>query len=199
MTSLRVALCFVLLFPLRVAAQPVALDDYLQMRRSVDAAQDGAARVGLEREAGAALDALLVAARRSSRLVILTERRGGYETAPALQTARLVAREGRVTLQALAGPRPQSPDWERAGVVETDAYLAVLARLLRDPAVAGDWPAPRFDPNAPGPRRAIVLQLAIGEDEREMQALDGPPYERLAALAGALLEFCRSVPLRPIP
>jgi hypothetical protein len=32
-----------------------------------------------------------------------------------------------------------------------------------------------------------------------MQALDGPPYERLAALAGALLEFCRSVPLRPAP
>jgi len=83
--------------------------------------------------------------------------------------------------------------------VETDAYLAVLARLLRDPAVAGDWPPPRFDPNAPGPRRAVVLQLAIGEDERAMQALDGPPYERLAALAGPLLEFCRSVPLRPIP
>ena len=192
-------LTLLLLLPLRVAAQPVALDDYLQMRRSVDAARDGGARAGLEREAGAALDALLVAARRSSRLVILTDRRGGYETGPALQTARLVAREGRVTLQALAGPRPQSPDWERAGVVETDADLAVLARLLRDPAVAGDWPPPRFDPNAPGPRRAVVLQLAIGEDEREMQALDGPPYERLAALAGALLEFCRSVPLRPIP
>jgi hypothetical protein len=110
-----------------------------------------------------------------------------------------VAREGRVTLQALAGSRPQSPDWERAGVVETDAYLALLDRLLRDPALAGEWPAPRFDPNAPGPRRAVVVRLAIGEDEREMQALDGPPYERLAALAGALLQFCRSVPLRAAP
>jgi hypothetical protein len=116
-----------------------------------------------------------------------------------VQTARLVAREGRVTLQALAGPRAQSPDWARAGVVETDAYLAALDRLLRDPALAADWPAPRFDPNAPGPRQAIVVRLAIGEDEREMQALAGAPYERLAALASALLEFCRSVPLRATP
>ena len=171
------------------------------MRRALDAAARNGAAAGaaLERQADAALDTLLAAARRSSRLVILTERRSGYETAPAVQAARLVAREGRVTLQALAGPRPQSPDWERAGVVETGAYLAVLDRLLRDPALAGDWPAPRFDANAPGPRQAIVVRLAIGEDEREMQALDGPPYERLAALAGALLEFCRSVPLQAAP
>jgi hypothetical protein len=169
------------------------------MRRALDAARDAAARAALERQAGAALDTLLDAARRSSRLVILMERRRGYETAPALETARLVAREGRVTLQALAGPRPQSPEWERAGVVETGAYLAVLDRLLRDPALADDWPAPRFDANAPGPRRAIVVRLAIGQDEREMQALDGGPYQRLAALAGALLEFCRSVPLQATP
>jgi hypothetical protein len=169
------------------------------MRRDLDVTRDDAARAVLERRAGPALDALLAAARRSSRLVILTERRSGDETAPAVETARLVAREGRVTLQALAGPRPQSPDWERAGVVEANAYVALLDRLLRDPALAAEWPAPRFDPNAPGPRRAVVVRLAIGEDEREMQALDGPPYERLAALARALLEFCRSVPLRPAP
>ena len=131
--------------------------------------------------------------------MILTERRGGDATAPVVQTARLVAREGRVTLEALGGPRPQSPDWERVGVVEVDAYVAMLARLLRDPALAGDWPVPRFDANTPGPRRAIVVRLTIGEDEREMQALAGPPYERLAALAATLLEFCRSVPLRPAP
>lgn len=199
MKWLRPTLCLLLLLPPGLAAQPVALDDYVQMRRSLEAARDDAARATLERQAGAARDTLLAAARRSSRLVILTEHRGGYETAPARQTARLVAREGRVTLQALAGPRPQSPDWERAGVVEMGSYLAVLDRLLRDPALAGDWPTPRFDPNAPGPRRAIVVQLAIGEHEREMQALDGPPYDRLAALAGALLEFCRSVALRPVP
>jgi hypothetical protein len=200
MTWLRAAFCFVLLFPLGgAAAQPVALDDYLQMRRSLDVARDDATRAVLERRAAAARDGLLDAARRSSRLAILIERRGGHDTAPAVRTARLVAREGRVTLQALAGPRPQSPDWERAGTVETAAYLAVLEGLLRDPALAADWPAPRFDPNAAGPRRAVVVRLAIGEDEREMQALDGPPYERLAMLAGALLEFCRSVPLRPVP
>jgi hypothetical protein len=169
------------------------------MRRDLDATRDDAARAALERRASPALDALLAAARRRSRLVILTERRNGHETAPAIETARLVARQGRVTLQALAGPRPQSPDWERTGVVDTDAYVALLDRLLRDPALAGEWPAPRFDPNAPGPRRAVVVRLAIGEDEREMQALDGPPYERLAALAHALFEFCRSVPLRPAP
>jgi hypothetical protein len=195
----RLALCFALLFPLSVAAQPVALDDYVQLRRSLAAAPDDAARAALERQAGEALDTLLAAARHRSRLLILAERRGGHDTAPALETARLVAREGRVTLQALAGPRPQSPDWERAGLVEMGVYLAVLDRLLRDPALAGDWPAPRFDPNAPGPRRAVVVQLAIGDHEREMQALDGPPYERLAALASALLAFCRSVPLEPVP
>ena len=191
-------LCFILFFPLEVAAQSGTLDDYVRIRRVLDAAHDEATRARLEQQAAAAHDALLATARRSSRLVILAERRSGYET-PAVQTARLVAREGRVTLQALVGPRPQSPDWERAGVMETDAYLAMLERLLRDPALAGDWPAPRFDPNAPGPRRAVVVRLAIGEDEREMQALDGPPYERLAALAAALLEFCRSVPLRTEP
>ncbi len=191
-------LCFILLFALDVAAQPGSLDDYVRIRRVLDGARDEATRARLEQQAAAAHDTLLATARRSSRLVIFTERRTSYET-PAVQTARLVAREGRVTLQALAGPRPQSPDWERAGLVETDTYLAMLERLLRDPALAGDWPAPRFDPNAPGPRRAIVVRLAIGEDEREMQALDGLPYERLAALAGALMEFCRSVPLRTAP
>jgi hypothetical protein len=75
----------------------------------------------------------------------------------------------------------------------------MLAALLRDPALVGEWPTPRFDANTPGPRRAIVVRLTIGEGDREMQALVGPPYERLAALAGTLLEFCRTVPLRPAP
>jgi len=63
------------------------------MRRALDTARDGAAQAALEQQVAAGHDALLAAARRSSRLVILTERRSGYETAPALQTARLVARE----------------------------------------------------------------------------------------------------------
>jgi hypothetical protein len=193
------ALGVLLLLPAVAAAQPVALDDYVQMRRALETAADGAARAALERQAGLALDALLAAARRDSRLLVTTERRRDFETAPALETARLVAREGRVTLQALGGPHPRSPEWERAGTVDPAAYLAVVDRLLRDPALIHDWPAPRFDPNAPGPRRAIVVRLAIEAGEREMQALSGPPYERLAALAAALLEFCRSVPLGPAP
>ncbi len=199
MTWCRAALGFLLLFPLGVAAQPVTLDDYIEIRRFFEATRDETTRARLEHKAAAALDTLLATSRRSSRLVILTERHGGDATAPVVQTARLVAREGRVTLEALGGPRPQSPDWERAGVVETDAYVALLARLLRDPALVGDWPVPRFDANTPGPRRAIVVRLTIGEGDREMQALAGPPYERLAALAGTLLEFCRTVPLRPAP
>ncbi|HET9854267.1 MAG TPA: hypothetical protein VFR53_04350 [Methylomirabilota bacterium] len=199
MTWCRAALGFLLLFPLGAAAQPVTLDDYIRIRRFFEATRDETTRARLEHQAAAAHDTLLATARRSSRLMILSEQRSGYETAARLQTARLVAREGHVTLQALSGLRPQSPDWERAGVVETDAYLAMLAALLRDPALVGEWPTPRFDANAPGPRRAIVVRLTIGEGDREMQALAGPPYERLAALAGTLLEFCRTVPLRPAP
>ena len=199
MTWCRAALGFLLLFPLGVAAQPVTLDDYIQIRRFFEATRDETTRARLEHQAAAAHGTLLATARRSSRLMILSEQRSGYETAARLQTARLVAREGHVTLQALTGPRPQSPDWERAGVVETDAYLAMLAALLRDPALVGEWPVPRFDANTPGPRRAIVVRLTIGEGDREMQALVGPPYERLAALVGTLLEFCRTVPLRPAP
>lgn len=199
MTWCRAVLFFVLTFPLPLAAQPAALDEYLQLRRSIEATADGATRAALERQAAAARETLLAAARRSSRLVVMSERRGDDQTTPRLETARLVARDGRITLQALGGPRPQSPDWERAGTVKPGAYVALLDGLLQDPALLADWPAPRFDPNAPGPRRAIVVRLVIGPGEREMQALGGPPYEQLVALAGTLLEFCRSVALDPVP
>jgi hypothetical protein len=183
--------------PLAVAAQPVALDAYVALRRSVEAAPDAAARQHLERQAEAAREILLAAAPAGSRLLVMMDRRGGSEAAPLLETARLVARDGRITLQALGGPRPQSPDWERAGLVAPAAYLAVMDRLLRDPVLVADWPPPRLDPNAPGPRRAVVVRLAIGEDEQEMQAVAGPGFERLAGLAARLLEFCRTVPLEP--
>ena len=44
MKWLRLTLGLLLLFPLCVAAQPVALDDYVRMRRSLEAARDDAAR-----------------------------------------------------------------------------------------------------------------------------------------------------------
>jgi hypothetical protein len=196
MTWLGAGLCLLLLVP-ATAADPAALDHYLGLRRSAEAAPPGASRAELERQAEAARETVLAVARRDSRLLVTTEQRGGHETAPAVETARLLARDGRVTLEALAGPRPQSPVWQRAGVVEAGSYRALLERLLRDPALAADWPAPRLDPNAPGPRRAVVVRLAVGTEERELQALAGPPYERLAVLAAALLEFCRTVPLGP--
>lgn len=205
MTPLRACAAVVLALgilvraPLTVAAQPVALDAYVALRRSLEAAPDGAARRRLERQAEATRETLLAAAREGSRLLVMMDRRGGSEAeaTPSLETARLVARDGRITLQALGGPRPQSPHWERAGLVAPADYVAVMDRLLRDPALVADWPTPRFDPNAPGPRRAVVVRLAIGEDEQEMQAVAGPGYERLAGLAAGLLEFCRTVPLEP--
>lgn len=181
-----------------LGAQSSFLEEYLQLRRSLAATTDGAARARIEGEAAAALEALLASARRRSRLLIVDERRGGFDTRPAIEVARLVARDGRVTLQALGGPRPQSPDWERAGVIAPDAYLAMLRRLLGDPTLAADWPVARFDPNAPGPRQAVVVWLAIGDDEREVQALGGPAYEQLVAVARELLELCRSVPIAPL-
>jgi hypothetical protein len=183
--------------PLALAAQPVGLDAYVELRRSV-ATAEAAGRDGWERRAETARQALRVAARASSRLLITVDRRGGHEARSALETARLVARDGRITLQALGGPHPRSPRWERAGLVEETAYLAALDRLLRDPALLDDWPAPRFDPNAPGPRRAVTLRLAIGGEERELQAMDGPGFERLASIADELLRFCRTVPLAPV-
>jgi hypothetical protein len=198
-TCSAVALGLVLLVraPLGVAAPPVALDAYVALRRALEAAPDAAQRERLEGQAEAAREILLAAARAGSRLLVMMDRRGGADAAPLLETARLVARDGRITLQALSGPRPQSPHWERAGLVAPADYLAVMDRLLRDPALVADWPAPRLDPNAPGPRRAVVVRLAIGEDEQDMQAVAGPGYERLAGLAAGLLEFCRTVPLEP--
>jgi hypothetical protein len=185
------------LSPLVLSPPPIGLDAYVELRRSVEAAEPSR-REGLERRADTARRALLAAARESSRLLVTVDRRGGPEARSALGTARLVARDGRVTLQALGGPHPRSPHWERAGLVDESAYLETLDRLLRDPALLDDWPVPRFDPNAPGPRRAVTLRLAIGGDEREMQAMDGPRFERLASIADALLRFCRTVPLAPV-
>jgi hypothetical protein len=198
MIWLHATLLLLVLLPRAVAAQSVALDDYLNTRRALEAAPDAPGRAGLEQRAGAARDALLASARQASRLLVMAERRGDPETPPALAAARLVARDGRVTLQALGGARAQSPDWERSGLVDEAAYLGLLDRLLRDSALLAHWPAAPFDPSAPGPGRAVVVRLAIGDDEHEMQALDGAPYERLAGLAGTVLEFCRSVPLTPI-
>ncbi len=58
-------------------------------------------------------------------------------------------------------------------------------------------PDQRFDPNAPGPRRAVAVTVVIGEEAREAAALWGPPYERLSAVAAAVVEFARAIPLLP--
>jgi hypothetical protein len=90
-----------------------------------------------------------------------------------------------------------TPTWERAGEIEESAYLGLVSQLLDSPALLEEWPPQVLDPNEPGPRRAVVLRLVLGEEERVRQALRGEPYESLAAVAQTILEFSRTVSLSP--
>jgi hypothetical protein len=67
-------------------------------------------------------------------------------------------------------------------------------RLLEAPAVIADQPAQVFDPNAPGPRRAVALRIVVGEEERGLQALRGAPYEAIQPLVALVTEFARVAP-----
>ncbi|HET8576748.1 MAG TPA: hypothetical protein VFO18_06605, partial [Methylomirabilota bacterium] len=170
---------------------------YLAIRRQLAARADSPDRAGLERQSAELRAALLSAAGRGSRLFVSLERRPDYDGAAEVRLARLVARDGRVTIEAMSGARPQSPAWERAGEIAPDAYVALVGRLLDDPTVTAGLPRPIFDPNAPGPRKAATLRLAIGDEEWALEALTGVPFERLSAVVAAVLEFCRIIPVLP--
>jgi hypothetical protein len=178
-------------------AQPASLEGYLALRRQLVERADGPDRAGLERRSAELRAALLSAAGRRSRLFVSLERRPDYEATAEVRLARLAARDGQATIEAMSGARTQSPGWERAGEIEPDAYVALIGRLLDDPTVTAGLPPPTFDPNAPGPRKAAVLRLAIGEEEWTLEALSGAPYERLSAVVAAVIEFCRIIPLLP--
>ena len=178
------------------AAQAASLADYIQLRQSLARSPSAPAHEELERRAARLRGELLAAAARSSRVIVLSEQQRGYEVEGRRQVVRLVGRAGRVTLEALesaAGPA----GWERAGELEPAAYLGLVGRLLDEPALLDDLPEQRFDPNAPGPRRAVTVTVVIGEEAREAAALTGPPYERLSVVAAAVIEFARSIPLLP--
>jgi hypothetical protein len=183
--------------PAPAADQPASIEEYVRVRQRLGrAAAAGDART-IEVEARRAREAVLDAAARGSRLLVALDRQRAWDVPGLHEVVRLVARGGRVRLEAFSGPRASSPIWARAGELDPAAYRALLERLLEAPAFLADVPAQRFDPNAPGPRRAVTLRLAVGGEERWLEALYGAPYERLAGLAAAVVEFCRTMPLTP--
>ena len=165
-----------------------------QYQAAVPAAPD---REALQARIVKARRTLLATAARQSRVIVLTETRPSWESPGERQIIRLVARRGRATVEALSGARVAAPTWERAGEIEESAYVALVSQLLDSPALLEEWPPQVLDPNESGPRRAVVLRLVLGEEERVRQALRGEPYESLAAVAQTIFEFSRTVPLSP--
>jgi hypothetical protein len=165
----------------------IRLRQYLTTPEGAGAAEALAAR--LER----ARVALATTAARHSRVIAVADRRDFEEPAERL-VVRLVGRDGVVTVEALARVGRSSPAWERAGEIAPGVYVALVMRLLDSPAVIADQPVQTFDPNAPGPRRAVSLRLVVGEEERALQALRGAPYEAIQPLVALVLEFARSAP-----
>jgi hypothetical protein len=180
-----------------VGAQPVSLERYLTLHRRLADSPDEADRARLEHLVAELRGALLRSAAESSRVFVALERRPDAESGGEVGVARLVAVDETVTVEAMGGARAPTPEWERAGELSLDAYLALMARLLDDSTVTAGFAPQSFDPNAPGPRRAAMLRLAIGDEEWALSALYGAPYERLSAIAAAVVEFCRVVPLEP--
>jgi hypothetical protein len=170
---------------------------YVRLRQYQAAASGAADREAVQTRIVRARQMLLDTAARRSRIIVLTEVRSSWDSAGDRQVIRLVARAGRVTVEALSGVRVAAPAWERAGDIDESAYLALVSRLLDSPAILEEWPPQIMDPNEPGPRRAVVLRLVVGGEERVRQALRGEPYENLSALAQAVLEFSRTVSLSP--
>jgi hypothetical protein len=137
--------------------------------------------------------ALTAVAARRSRVVAIADRRDFDEPAERL-VVRLVAREGGATVEALGRVGRTGPAWERTGEIPPEVYVTLVMRLLDAPAVIADHPAQAFDPNAPGPRRAVALRIVVGGEERALQALRGAPYEALQPLVALVAEFARAAP-----
>jgi hypothetical protein len=176
------------------------LTAHLRLRQYLASRPDAVDRATLEARVVRAREALLARAPIASRGVATSERRPDWEREAERQVVRLAARNGNVTVEALQGARVQSPVWARAGELSLEAYLDLVRRLLDDPAVLVDVPAQRFDPNAPGPRRAVTLRLVIGTEERALEALRGESHARLENAAALVLEFARAAPAaRPAP
>jgi hypothetical protein len=171
-----------------------SLTAWVRLRQYLAATPEAADRAELEARAARARTALLALAPRRSRLVATSDRRD-FDEPPERRIVRLVARDGRATIEALSQAGRSAAPWERAGELPIETYLRLVARVLDAPAVAANFPAQAFDPNEVGPRRAVALRLVVGEEERWIQALRGAPYDEIRALVADVLEFARTAPL----
>jgi hypothetical protein len=170
---------------------------YVRLRQYLAAAPGAAGRDALQTRIVKARRMLLETAARQSRVIALTETRPSWETPGDRQVIRLVARQGRATVEALSGVRVATPAWERAGEIDEAAYQGLVSQLLDSPALLEEWPPQVMDPNEPGPRRAVMLRLIVGGEERVRQALRGEPYDALSTLAEVIFDFSRTVPVKP--
>jgi hypothetical protein len=177
---------------LAAQAAGAPLTALIRLRQCLDATPGAPDRPAVEARLAEARRTVLQDARGRSMVLTTIERRPDYGVAGERYVVRLVARDGRVTLEALAGSRPGPTVWERSGVVATPAYLDLLRDLLDGPGLAQPTPAQVFDPNAPGPRQAVTLRVAVGREEEIREALRGEAYERLRRTAEGVVEFARS-------
>jgi hypothetical protein len=165
----------------------------VRLRQYLERVGDAPDREALEARLVRSREALLTLVPRRSRVIVALERRPDWESPGERHVVRLVARDGRVTVEGLSGAR--SPAWERAGEVAAAVYVGLVRRLLETPAFAEDIPTQTFDPNAPGPRRSATLRLIVADEDRSLQALRGAPYDRLVEAATPVLDFARFAPL----
>jgi len=170
---------------------------YVRLSQYVAATPGAAGHGELQGRIDRARRALLEIAARQSRVIVLTETRPSLESPGDRQVIRLVARDGRATVEALSGIRVPAPAWERAGQIDEGAYVGLVARLLESPALLDEFPPQSPDPNEPAPHRAVMLRLVLGPEERVRQALRGQPYDTLQALAQIVLDFSRTVQTSP--
>jgi hypothetical protein len=179
------------------AGRPLAA--YVRLRQYLAREPQAADREALQERVGRAREALAAGAARFSRVLATAERRPDEESGGERHVVRVAARDGEVSVEGLSGLRVEAPLWRRAEEIPLAPYLDLVRRLLDAPAVIDDVPAQPFDPNAAGPRRAVVLRLVIGDEERRLEALHGEPYDRLKGAMDVVLEFARRVPALPDP
>lgn len=169
------------------------LTAYVRLRQYLSRAPLAADREPIEERLDRLREALLGSAAEFSRVVASAERRPDWEFAGEHRLVRVAARNGGVSLEALAGSRIESPLWDRAEEIPMASYLQFLRRLLDTPALLDDIEPQTFDANTPGPRRAAMIRIVIGGEERGLQALRGSDYERIAEVVTTVLDFARTV------
>jgi len=174
------------------AGRPLAA--YVRFRQCLALGGEAIDRESATAGAARAREALLAGGARFSRVFASLEQWPDGESPGERRLTRIAARDDHVSLEALIGPRIESPAWRRADEIRLAPYLDLIRQLLDGPIVTQEFPAQPLDPNAVGPRRAAVLRLVVGDEEWRAEALRGEPYERLADAVGVVVEFARRVP-----